>query len=187
MKKKLIYSVSLIIILTIFSSCTKDTSIPTPDPSGTITTTLVSGSDFALYSDLASDGLYNVYNGSYPYVRVRLGFSYSSLTTFFQIDISKTSVFTYGEYVTNGDAGGEAANIGAINGLGDITDKPTSGFINHCTMEKGHGYVVRYRKSRDVYNSALPYFYYRFYVVDWLTTAGTGGVNGAIVKIQGPF
>ena len=187
MKKNLILIISVITLSVINFSCTKDSATPVSDPAGTITTTLVSGSDFALYADLAADGPYNIYDASYPYVRVRLGFSYSSLNTYFQTDISKTSVFTYGEYVTSGDTGGEAVNIGAVNGLGEVTSKPVSGFINHCTMEIGHGYVVRYHKSQNISNATLPYFYYRFYVENWLTSASTGAVNGAVVKIQGPF
>lgn len=164
-----------------------DDSGPRPDPEGTATTTLASGTYYALYSGLAADGPYLVNTRTYTHVRVRLEFLPSSLTTFFEVDISPASLFTYGEYAVTGGTGGEAADMGPVNGLADVTTKPSSGYSGQTTVQKGHGYVVRYRESRDMTNAAVPYRYSRFYVENWLTNAVTGGITGAIVKVQGPF
>jgi hypothetical protein len=175
------------LIATVLLTACGGSSVSTPDPEGTVSTTLANGNFFTLYSGVAADGPYSCTRTSCPYVRLRFEFQPSFLTTLFETDISPTSVFSYGSYDITRDAGAEAADLGKVGGLGDVTGKPNSGYGLQTTLLKGHGYVLRFRHSRDVNNTGLPYFYYRVYVADWMTSAVTGGVNGVILRIQGPF
>jgi hypothetical protein len=73
------------------------------------------------------------------------------------------------------------ADVGPVEGLAAVTDKNVAGFALVTAAQLGHGYVVRYTKTNTGETS-----YARLYVVDWLTNAVTGGVNGVQVKWQ-PF
>lgn len=89
-----------------------------------------------------------------------------------------------GSYIRDG---AEVANIGLVNGLGYVTQKPSNGYTNQATIEVSHGYVIRYKKAFQLNSAGLEYFYARFYVVNFLTSATTGGVNGAVIKYQKLF
>jgi len=182
MKKKQIYAAMAIILIAIISSCTKDTK-DVPDPAGTITTNL--NSWYMLYEGTASVPYVTIYD-SYPYIQRILGMDISNLTTSFQIklwDGQPNSGYFNGDVESSG--GGETVNIGAVHGLGNVTDKPGSGYTNNCLLQKGHGYVVRYKKSYNT-PSDVTFYYARFYVVDWVIST-TGGIIGANITLQNPF
>lgn len=187
MKKSLICFVSIVITMVLFSSCKKANNDNTngntvADPSGTITTNLASW--YMLYEGVATFPYVTQY-ASYPYIERIIGMDNSTLTTSFQIKLGGSG----GGYINwdvEPSGASEVANIGAVNGLGNVTEKPSNGYTNNCSLEKGHGYVIRYKKSYDT-PSDLTFYYARFYVVDWYTSSTTGGVVGAEIKLQSPF
>ncbi len=108
------------------------------------------------------------------------------------MNFSFTSIFALDpniiEYliISNG-MGGEVADIGEVDGLGEVTDIPSNGWAISSAALVGHGYVVRYRAAYD-YPAAteLPYMYARVYVDSYITNV-YGGIIGATVKYQLPF
>lgn len=72
------------------------------------------------------------------------------------------------------------ACVGKVNGLGNITGIPTSGWATKVAVEPGNGYVVRH-----FYKYGHCY-YYRLYVEDYILNT-SGGIIGAKVKYQTPF
>ena len=75
--------------------------------------------------------------------------------------------------ITNDKPNIEIADIGLVNGLGNITKKPTSGWSSQAALVQGNGYVVRI-------GDAGSYTYVRIYVV-------SEKYDGAQVKYQYPF
>lgn len=75
-------------------------------------------------------------------------------------------------------------SFGAVNGLGDITNIPTTGWANQVAVEPGNGYVAC-NYSRN-YNGVYSTSFYRIYVSDYIRDS-TGNVLGANVKYQKPF
>ena len=69
----------------------------------------------------------------------------------------------------------QAANVGKVNGLGNIEKIPSTGYVTKLSVEPGYGYVF---KIMDTYA--------RLYVVDWMIDTD-GGIMGAKVKYQYPF
>ena len=69
-------------------------------------------------------------------------------------------------------------SVGAVNGLGNVSTIPTTGWTNQVAVKPGNGYVA-YDKTRNTF--------YRIYVEDYIEAAVTGGVIGADVKYQKPF
>ena len=182
MKNKSIYFAFVLILVGLISSCSKDdtsNTVPLPDPSGTIVTTLDPGS-VIVYSDLASDGPFGYY--SYKYIMLRMGMATNTLNAGFRTDAS-----TDGSYWEQGIGyqSGELSNLGTLDGLGYVSTKPASGYTSLGTIEEGHGYVIRF-KNYFVNTPTAPYLYYRFYVVNWILNT-SGGINGAKIKMQGPF
>ncbi len=79
-------------------------------------------------------------------------------------------------------------NMGRMNGLGNITHIPTSGFSaptynssKEIACEAGHGYVIKIEKP-----TFAKTYYARLYVVEPIVST-TGGIMGAKVKYQYPF
>jgi hypothetical protein len=186
-------SIALVIILAIFSfSCDKDDAVSetaskkttTADPNGTITTTL-DPSSIIVYSDLALDAPYSIpnYSSIYTHIMLRMSMSTTNLNAGFGTYGSRDGGNSY--FAGVGFQSGEMANLGTVAGLGDVTTKPSSGYASLGTIEIGHGYVIRSKKY-FVNTPDAPYVYYRFYVVEWIGNTG-GGINGAKIKIQGPF
>lgn len=75
------------------------------------------------------------------------------------------------------------SDMGEVNGLGNVSSIPRSGWAKTVAVTKGHGYVF----------CCVPYSYlgqdvvfYRMFVSDYLVDTG-GGIIGAIVKYQKPF
>lgn len=93
------------------------------------------------------------------------------------IHINKSDNFSFDYY------SGKIASYGEVKGLGNVGNIPTNGWADEITVKPGYGYVAYcYNGYYDVENGQ----YYRFYVVDYITTAG-GSVIGADVKYQKPF
>ena len=67
------------------------------------------------------------------------------------------------------------ASIGAVKGLGNVANIPTTGWASQVAVIPGNGYVA--------YNGVN---FYRLYVTDYIT-ATSGGIIGADVKYQKPF
>ena len=130
-----------------------------PDPAGTITANISEETGF--WIDLYGQ-VYGQVSWTYP-DNFELGSNYSN---------GKVSI----------------CNLGSINGLGNITQIPVSGFTaparyNYAVAcEKGHGYVVKFESS----NLDPQVLYVRLYVVEKLISTG-GGIMGAKVKYQYPF
>jgi hypothetical protein len=179
-KQFLLNSLKLLGIIIFMFSCAKDKDTTVADPEGTITVNLNDAGGVTLYSGPASKAYYQ-----YPYVLIGFGMVTSTLNTNFNITVCPDASNPHGENFYN--TGAEAANMGIVDGLGNVTTKPASGYSNVSAIEKGHGYVLRYRKSYDQADANLPYFYSRFYVVDWLKSATNGGVIGVKIKYQGSF
>ena len=80
-------------------------------------------------------------------------------------------------------------NLGKVNGLGNITKIPSSGFstpMNYSTgiaCEVGHGYVIKFDYKG---NDKTITIYARLFVVESIVST-TGGIMGAKVKYQYPF
>ena len=81
-------------------------------------------------------------------------------------------------------------NLGKINGLGNITKIPSSGFSTpmiastDIACEVGHGYVIKfdYKENGETKKTV----YARLFVVESIIST-TGGIMGAKVKYQYPF
>jgi hypothetical protein len=75
----------------------------------------------------------------------------------------------------------EFATVGKVNGLGNVTRIPTSGWANQVAVVPGQGYVVAFRNwnTEEV-------TYLRMYVLSWVE-ASTGGIIGARITYQYPF
>lgn len=67
------------------------------------------------------------------------------------------------------------ASVGAVKGLGNVANIPTTGWARNVAVIPGNGYVA--------YNGVN---FYRLYVTDYIT-ATSGGIIGADVKYQKPF
>lgn len=82
---------------------------------------------------------------------------------------------------------GEIASVGSVSGLGEVKTIPSGGWSGEVAAQKRRGYVIRYKKAYDYRNPRVSYTYARAYVVDYLTSATTGGILGVVVKYESPF
>ena len=71
------------------------------------------------------------------------------------------------------------ASVGKVNGLGNVTKIPASGWANQVAIVPGHGYV-----GASSYEGRTDYV--RIYVIDWIIST-SGGIIGAEIKYQSPF
>lgn len=69
------------------------------------------------------------------------------------------------------------ASVGAVNGLGNISQIPISGWSKSVAVTPGNGYVAH----SDYYDK-----WYRIFVTDYIVST-TGGIIGADIKYQAPF
>lgn len=70
--------------------------------------------------------------------------------------------------------------VGKVAGLGNIRERPETGWASKTAVLPGYGYILRSPSNQD------GYVYCRIYVVGYLTSTG-GGIIGATVKYQSPF
>jgi len=160
------------------SSCD---SAPVPDPGGTMTVSLVYGTDAGVSLYLGRE---EGPDQSWPYVMLLVQIQDASMnftpTAVSALDTAIT------QYTIRKFTGAEIASLGEVEGLGAVTEKPTSGWATASAVEANCGYVVRFKHSYDVSAPDLPYYYCRMYV-DQILTNVYGGMIGAKVKYQGPF
>ena len=83
---------------------------------------------------------------------------------------------------------GDVICIGKVAGLGNIRERPETGWADEAALLPGYGYIMRREYSTDPAGNPTPdgYRYCRIYVVGYLTSTG-GGIIGATVKYQSPF
>ena len=83
---------------------------------------------------------------------------------------------------------GDVICIGKVAGLGNIRERPETGWADEAALLPGYGYIIRREYSTDPAGNPTPdgYRYCRIYVVGYLTSTG-GGIIGATVKYQSPF
>jgi hypothetical protein len=178
----------LLILFMIISACTPaDDTVTVPDPTGTIAITInytVDPYPIVLFMDIAVDGPYSGPGGVSPYLKVITGML-ADLNWAPQIGYS--SGLDFNGYLTAWAHGGsEVVDIGQVSGLGSVTNKPNSGWATSCAVALEHGYVVRFKKSKDYATANLPYFYGRIYVTGWLTNV-SNEIIGVKVKYQVTF
>lgn len=154
------------------NSETKDTSVP--DPAGTVTTNLNGSSSLILWQKI-------VLGQTSSYYKIYLGMNVPAVT-----DQIFLNVGYGGSYTDNYMLQGETADVGQVHGLGNVTEKPTTGFTFNAALIKGEGYVIRYKGDINYVNSTLPYSYGRFYIIDYQLDA-LGEIQGVTIKYQGPF
>ena len=175
MRKEVVAMAICLAVVAMVSGCIKPNDDPNnpgnffPDPEGTITVNTTAGIsiqiDYVVNGKAYSSGL--IYWGRPDNIVLHSGYN--------GVDHS-------------------ICNIGKMNGLGNITKIPSSGFSqpisytsNTTACEVGHGYVVKMHIKRD--NSwGLPekIIYVRLFVVESIVNT-SGGIMGAKVKYQYPF
>ena len=77
-----------------------------------------------------------------------------------------------GNFVSPNPPGQLLVDVGRVSGLGAVKDIPTSGWVSSIAARVGHGYVVK----------TVEKHIYRFYVVDSIESALTGGIIGYKIK-----
>lgn len=182
MKLRLLFPAALMMM--VFSTgCIKDKDT-VPDPDGTMTYSFnytVQSSYVILYqgADLHVTSGERYCQILFRILDASMNFSFTSISA---LDPNIVQWML----ISNG-MGGEMADLGEVEGLGAVTTVPSSGWSNSLAVQKGHGYVCRFRYAYD-YPAAteLPFHYARFYVED-LTVGTNGGIIGARVKYQMPF
>ena len=100
------------------------------------------------------------------------------LVTDFYIDRADNLASSYGDVIC----------IGKVAGLGNIRERPETGWADEAALLPGYGYILRRSSQYDQDGRLTPdgYNYCRIYVVGYLTSTG-GGIIGATVKYQSPF
>lgn len=78
---------------------------------------------------------------------------------------------------------GEIASVGAVNGLGNITNIPQTGYAGAAYAVKGYGYIGH---GQDWQESFGPKPYVRIYVDD-VTYASNGLPQSVRIKYQFPY
>ena len=96
-------------------------------------------------------------------------------TTLGQLYIDKADNFAV-------SGSGKIVDLGEMKGLGNVTYIPKKGWANKASVVPGHGYVL----CEFDYQTGNPKFT-RFYCLEYMTAAVTGGIIGAEIKYQTPF
>lgn len=148
-----------------------DNPITTADPAGTITVNIRNKNNGGYGSDgVELKGLTTFTGSGYDYD----GYLYiDEADNLFCSDDDDYDEWTYPDF--------EIVSLGKVNGLGGIKNIPKSGWGNKAAVIPGYGYIVRGMESNEYIRH-----YARIYVVDYMEST-TGGVIGAIVKIQCPW
>ncbi|MDL2262152.1 BACON domain-containing protein [Bacteroidales bacterium OttesenSCG-928-I21] len=139
-----------------------DPDKPVADPSGTVTVNISESSGSKI--TIQGDGIY-------------CGYIYWAKPDNFYLDY----------YSSSSSIKSSICNLGAMKGLGNITNIPQTGFTTpqsdnkSVACETGHGYVVKYEGGK--LESPV---YVRLYVEEAIIST-SGGIMGAKVKYQYPF
>ena len=182
MKNQFMFPVFAIILIAFLSSCNNEDVDQVADPEGTITITLNGHPSLIIYQGIDAEPLYPQ-APQWVYLFFHFGMDTNTLNAVSTINISPNPNENQVDQLYNTI---DVANVGSVSGLGYVTTKPTTGYSPQSALQKGHGYVIRYRKTHDQSNINYPYFYARFYVVDWLKST-TGGIIGVTINYQNPF
>lgn len=191
--KNIFFIVGIVLIILSINSCSKtsDSTVPVPNAVTVSINYTVNATPIILYDDVAEDGPYPTSpcgpGGPYPVVIISCGMDASMNFIFHTAIAINTTIRSNPQWCGLGNFGGEIVDIGKVNGLGDVTSKPNSGWSSIAAIQLGHGYVVRYKKSDDMTNAALSYSYARFYADDWVTSSTTNGVIGAKMTYENNF
>ena len=116
-----------------------------------------------------------------------------SSTTYVKPDGSNIDLYIYNDNFYDSYGYTKFATIGKVSGLGSIKQIPTSGYAKPpVAVTPGYGYVAKceettYNPSTGRNDLVEKTTYLRIYVVDYIYSAGSGGVIGANVKYQYPF
>jgi hypothetical protein len=165
MKSKSIYLICAIALNTIILSCSSPNSAnAVADPEGTVSQNInftINPLPISIYYGLAADGIFVPcsYCHTYPYVEILFGMN-SSEDFYFSTTARQAATYSY--YDDNAFSSAEIADIGAVSGLGAVTQKPSSGWVTSCAVTAGDGYVIRYKKSVNYSDSALTFYYARW-------------------------
>lgn len=154
-----------------------------PDPAGTVSMSINSTADETPI--IIYEGAPDIDPG-YPWeeiYRVKFGMPTGQTVFKFATWYWSTDGYNY-DYKTDNNCW--ISDIGEVDGLGYVVEKPTSGYAKNVTVTSGHGYVFKIKKSADL-SSTQPDYYGRVYVLDYATSATSGGIIGADLKYQFPF
>ena len=93
------------------------------------------------------------------------------LGTYIYIDRADNLASSYGDVIC----------IGKVAGLGNIRERPETGWADQAALLPGYGYIIRREYSTDPAGNPTPdgYRYCRIYVVGYLTSTG-GGINAQL-------
>lgn len=80
------------------------------------------------------------------------------------------------------DSYNKLVDIGEVKGLGNVSYIPRTGWANRVSVVPGHGYIMA---EYNPYGGEAKFT--RFFVMEWMTAALTGGIIGAEIKYQAPF
>lgn len=160
----------------------------TTDPPGTLGISInFNDKPITLYSGLAADGPYQLNGYTYPYVIIVFGLEGTLNFTYHTAVVQNNSGSMANPIWWGlGGIGGEEVDMGVVSGLGSVVTKPSTGWAPNKAILVGHGYVVRYKKSKDLTSPSLPYLYARVYVADLLKNS-TGVTTGVLLKYETSF
>ncbi len=192
--KSIAYLAAFALLVLGISACSKEEEEPVlADPPATITTSInytLNATPIELFHGLNEDGPDTTCHNCippvvFPYVIISFGMN-ASLNFQFHTARAQTANHNYANpnWEGLGAFGGEIAHVGELKGLAYVKSIPAVGWGYPAAMQKGHGYVVRYKRSSAYNLSNAEYRYARFYVEDWMTSATSGGVIGARLKYE---
>jgi hypothetical protein len=194
--RSIFYKFLLVSFVTIllfgFSSCKKDTTTTSADPSGTNIANLLIGADILLDDSVRA----------YESFTVNLGPTYYyTFENTVQLDLGGTLNLApiFGTPTGNGynyqlGCSTQIINLGPVNGIGSITTHPTSGYNSTTLAQVGSGYVVQVidnNPDSSLVSNNPPVgvprtLYYRVYVTTTVLNT-SNGIAGYTIKYQGPF
>ncbi len=186
--RKVRYAALVMFILLYSVSCKPEADTP-PDPQGTVTiniNTTVNATPVILYSGPIEQNDYWIMNNTDT-----VFFSNVNVNVLLGVDnnINFQILHHYGDNNNWGwfQWGGEFADIGKMDGLGNVKEIPQSGWSKTIAAEKGHGYALRYKHSLNLNDEQYPMYYAIFYVEDYLISSVNGGKIGIVLKIKNPY
>lgn len=183
----------ILVISSFITSCKKKDTEETvkPDPAGTVSINInvtANATPVDLYGGIMekNDYLYitgtdTTYFSSSYNVHIMLGVDNN---------INFQALHHYGETSNWGwfpNEASEFVDIGAVKGLAYVTDIPQSGWAKNVSATKGHGYFIRYKRSKNFNDTKFQMYYAALYVEDYLISSTTGGIIGIKLKYKNPY